>query len=67
MSESKAEYFLECLEDGSCDLRCVDVPTGADDCEIEWVVIEHYMSEPTEREMGRGSTAMAALNDAFGV
>lgn len=44
---------LNLLRDGSLDLRCFNVPTGGDDCEIHWRVIEHHMAEPREREIGR--------------
>jgi hypothetical protein len=45
--------LLDWLREHSCDLRCIDAPTGAGDGDIHWVVIEHYMSAPHEREIGR--------------
>ena len=44
---------LDWLRDNSCDLRCIDVPTGFDDYSIQWRVIEHHMAKPHEREIGR--------------
>ena len=32
------------LEENSWDLRCIDIPTGGDDYDIEWIVIEHHMA-----------------------
>ena len=59
------EKAMDELEYQSCDLRCLNVPTGGDDYDIEWVVIEHHMAEPKEREIGRGSSVMKALLTAF--
>lgn len=47
---------LNWLRDETCDLRCIDVPTGAGDCEVRWVVVRHHMSKPHEREIGRSTT-----------
>jgi hypothetical protein len=44
---------LDWLRDNSCDLRCVDSATIQGDGDIHWVVIEHYMAKPQEREIGR--------------
>ena len=44
---------LNWLQANSCDLRCIGVPTGGDDYDINWVVIEHYEAKPHEREIGR--------------
>lgn len=60
-----ASELLSQLEDETCDLRCIDVPTGADDYIIDWVVIEHHLDEPKERIIGRGGNPVDALNDAF--
>ena len=57
---------LATLEHETCDLRCINVPTGGDDYDIEWVVIEHHMQGPREREIGRAATPLEALQDAFG-
>lgn len=53
------------LENRSCDLRCRNVPTGGDDYDVEWFVVEHYMEQPQEREIGSGRNVMMALMDAF--
>jgi hypothetical protein len=50
---SDDKVLLDFLRDTSCDLRSIDVPTGGDDSDVHWRVIEHYMSEPREREIGR--------------
>ncbi|MDW9253148.1 hypothetical protein C7S16_6604 [Burkholderia thailandensis] len=45
---------LDWLRDECCDLRSVSVPTGGDDYEVNWIVIQHHMIAPHEREIGRG-------------
>lgn len=57
--------FLRWLEDETCDLRCVDVPTGGDDYDIGWRVIEHREAEPRERIIGFGETPIKAIKDAI--
>lgn len=54
----------EILESNSWDLRCVNIPTGGDDYDIGWRVIEHHMAEPCERIIGYGTTPLEALKDA---
>ncbi len=56
--------LLKRLEEDTCDLRVIDVPTG-DDYDIAWVVIEHSMAEPKGRIIGRGTTVLEALREAF--
>ena len=51
--DASDKALLDFLRDTSCDLRSIDVPTGGDDSDVHWRVIEHYMSEPREREIGR--------------
>ncbi|MBR8409787.1 hypothetical protein [Burkholderia cenocepacia] len=46
---------LNWLRDETCDLRCIDIPTGAGDGEVQWVVVQHHMSKPHEREIGRSN------------
>ena len=53
------------LETRCCDLRCRNVPTDGDDYDVEWFVVEHYMEQPQEREIGSGRNVMMALMDAF--
>lgn len=43
-----AELF-KALREQSWDLRCFDVPTGGDDCDIGWRVVGHWQAEPKER------------------
>lgn len=64
---SIAMSLLNSLESRCCDLRCVNVPTGGGDYDVEWVVVEHYMAEPKEREIGRGPTPFVALLSAFAI
>lgn len=44
---------LDALRENSWDLRCIDVPTGGGDSDIHWRVVEHHMTEPHERDVGR--------------
>jgi hypothetical protein len=64
MKMDATKLFVK-LEEAACDLRCVNIPTGGDDYDIEWHVIEHYMATPHERIIGRGSTVLEALRSAF--
>lgn len=50
LSSNEDTHLLNWLRDNVCDLRCV--PTADDD--YDWVVIEHHMERPYEREVGRG-------------
>lgn len=54
----------EAIEENSWDLRCEDVPTCGDDCDIAWIVIEHHMAKPKERIIGRGKTPLEAIEQA---
>lgn len=47
---------LDWLQENSCDLRCIGVPTGGDDYDINWIVIEHHQATPHVREIGRSYT-----------
>jgi hypothetical protein len=62
---SIVESMLRELEERTCDLRCRNVPTGGDDYDVEWFVIEHHMAEPKEREIGQGRDAVEAMLVAF--
>ena len=53
------------LEDNSWDLRCHSVPSGADDFDIRWVVVEHYQAAPREREIGSGATPLEAIEQSL--
>ncbi len=61
-----AAKWLDWLEYNSLDLRCLNVPTGGDDYDIEWIVIEHYMAAPHERVVSeRGArTPLEAIESA---
>ena len=59
------ETALEILEQECWDLRCVNVPTGGDDYDIGWRVIEHYQAEPQERIIGYGNSPLEAMRDAL--
>ena len=52
------------LEDHAWTLQCKDDPTGAGDRDVYWLVIEHYMSRPTERVIGEGPTIIEAVEAA---
>lgn len=45
--------LFDAIVSNSWDLRCISVPTGGDDYDIHWIVIEHHEAEPCEREIGR--------------
>lgn len=55
------------LIDYSWDLRCLKVPTGGGDFNIQWVIIEHHQREPKGRELGRayGDDPREAIRDAL--
>lgn len=46
---SDLQALIAALRDQSWDLRCFDIPTGGDDCDIGWRVVGHWMAEPRER------------------
>lgn len=45
--------LLDALASNYWDLRCVDIPTGGDDADIDWIVIEHQQGKPSEVEVDR--------------
>lgn len=45
--------LLDALASNYWDLRCVDVPTGGDDADIDWIVVEHHQGKPSEVEVDR--------------
>lgn len=59
--------LLDALIHNSWDLRCINVPTGGDDYDIQWIVIEHHQAEPCEREVGRSfnDDPREAISDAL--
>ena len=54
--QTEDTQLLNWLRDECCDLRCISVPTGGDDYDVRWVVIQHHMAEPREREIGESFT-----------
>ncbi len=61
----EALELYQALEENSWDLRCINVPTGGDDYDILWAVIEHYQAEPKERDIGQGKTPAEAIKEAI--
>jgi len=55
---------LDFLERESMNIRCVSVPSGFDDYDIEWHVISHWQAEPHERIEGVGETPQEAITAA---
>jgi hypothetical protein len=45
--------LLDVLASNSWDLRCISVPTGGDDADIDWIIIEHHQAEPQERTIAQ--------------
>lgn len=41
--------LLDAIQHESWDLRCFNIPTGGDDCDIGWSVIGHWQAEPHDR------------------
>lgn len=59
------EKLWKAIEDNTWDLRCIDEPTGGDDYNVAWIVIEHHMAEPKERQIGYGKTPLEAIAQAI--
>lgn len=58
--------LLNVIERECWDVRCVDEPTpGGDDGDVGWVVIEHHMAAPNERQVGYGKTPQEAIRAAL--
>lgn len=53
--ERKDAELLDALRDNSWGLVPVNVPTGGDDDEIQWQVIEYHMAKPTERVIAQAA------------
>ncbi len=45
--------LLDVLASNSWDLRCISVPTGGDDHDIDWIIVEHHQAEPCERTIAQ--------------
>lgn len=66
MAESITDkYLLDFLEGECLDLRAITVQAGRDDADVAWVVIQHYMAAPKEREIGTGKTPRQAITAAI--
>lgn len=59
--------LLDWLRDETCDLRCINAPTGGDDYDVRWQVIQHHMAKPHERIIGRSYSEEPrdAISDAI--
>ncbi len=53
------------IEENTWDLRCIDEPTGGDDYNVAWIIIEHHIAEPQERQIGYGKTSLEAIAEAL--
>lgn len=59
----KDKARLDLIENSCWDLRCVDEPTpGGDDGDIAWIIIEHHMSAPKERQLAYEYSARKAID-----
>lgn len=45
--------LLDYLRHSGCDLRCYAVDAGGEDADVRWLVVEHHLDAPQEREIGR--------------
>lgn len=45
--------LLSALAENYWDIRCINLPTGGDDFDIDWIVVEHHMAEPRERTIAQ--------------
>ena len=62
----KDKARLDLIENSCWDLRCVDEPTpGGDDGEVAWIIIEHHMSVPKERQLAYEYSARRAIDAAL--
>jgi hypothetical protein len=57
--------LFQTLDDNSWNLVCVNIPTEGGDYNIQWRVIEHYMSKPNERILSYGNTPIEAIELAI--
>ena len=64
-AENKQLEKYEAIEENAWDLRCTDIPTGGDDYDIGWIIVEHHIVEPRERIIGRGKTPIEAITEAL--
>lgn len=70
---SEDTQLLDFLQESSCDLRSIEAPTGGDDSDIHWAVVQHHMAAPHEREIAREysddprAAIRAAIEAAHGI
>lgn len=68
LTESRAAFsaMFDAIETECWSLKCVSYSNGAaGDADVGWEVVSHHMAKPHERVEGRGSTPIAAINDAM--
>ena len=58
---SRERDLLAVMEEEHWTVRSVDVPTGGDDSDVAWEVVEHHMADPQERVIASGKSPRAAL------
>jgi hypothetical protein len=63
--KSAATDWVNIIEDNCWDLRCTSEPTGGDDSEVLWHVIQHHMAEPHERTIASDLNLTKALQRAL--
>lgn len=57
--------LLNVMEAECWSLRCFNIPTGGDDYDVGWEVVEHHMAKPHDRRIGFGGTPREALAAAI--
>lgn len=57
--------WMQIIEQNCWDLRCTSEPTGGDDYDVLWHVIEHHMAEPHERTLASDLCPIRALERAL--
>lgn len=60
----EAAALLRTIQQECWTLRCVSIPTGGDDADVGWEVVEHHMAKPHERVVAIGCTPTEALRCA---
>lgn len=63
---TKDKAMLDTVEAKCWDVRCENTMVGFDDCDVGWMVIEHHMADPKERQVGiMGDTPREAITSAM--
>ena len=55
------DKLLDTWDDHCWSVKAINSPTGGDDYDVRYVVIQHHMSAPHEREIAEGATPREAL------